>query len=328
MKNNPDDNEELRQFLNNNKPADDFEKEALEGFGMLSGHQEALETKKRLDSKIKDKLFKGNKVVRQWMLAAAGIALVCMLSVLMVFRQEETGDLAIKETQKEIPLVLAPPTAPEVEETPSAIREVGPRRGRSNEPAPKPEEKTAAPQLAAAETPPQPLTSGEDQLAVAADMASPAAGKQAEQADFPETKAEKDKSEDLTAYEQKAEPEKADRTARKTAAKNKRTAAAEAAPASIAAQGALFSSAPPCRYPKGDSAFVADLKTRMSRNKPVTAFTAMIVFEKNGEVKSLNLITGNLTSEQLEYIKSLIGKMKPFTCEAPSALTYTFTFSP
>lgn len=84
-------NRNLKKLLDNtrgstNSPMDDFEKEALEGFAMLSGNEEALDLKKALDKKMYTDVFGEEKKpssLRYWY-AAAGLVIAIGFTVYFV----------------------------------------------------------------------------------------------------------------------------------------------------------------------------------------------------------------------------------------------------
>lgn len=84
-------NQKLKELLDTksgsaNTPMDDFDKEALEGFAMLLGEEEALDLKKTLDKKIHSELFteeKKSSSLRYWY-AAAGLVIAVGFTVYFV----------------------------------------------------------------------------------------------------------------------------------------------------------------------------------------------------------------------------------------------------
>lgn len=84
-------NRNLKELLDTkrgsaNAPMDDFEKEALEGFAMLSGEEEALDLKKALDKKMYTDVFGEEKKpssLRYWY-AAAGLVIAIGFTVYFV----------------------------------------------------------------------------------------------------------------------------------------------------------------------------------------------------------------------------------------------------
>lgn len=98
--------------------ADDFEKEALEGFDQLESEEEAYELKALLDAKIDRELFSkatGRATPLYWM-AAAGLLLVIGLSVFFILQntEKEATKLAITETKPGQTEHLEPAKAPEI----------------------------------------------------------------------------------------------------------------------------------------------------------------------------------------------------------------------
>lgn len=85
---------------------DDFEREAMAGFDMLSSKDEANELKAALDKRINEEVFikKESHNPKIYWFAAAGLALVIGLSVLFIVNDSnsisKSSDLAIKETQQ------------------------------------------------------------------------------------------------------------------------------------------------------------------------------------------------------------------------------------
>lgn len=84
---------------------DDFEKEALEGFDLLS-EEEAFQLKNELDAEIGEKLFKPKKqTTRIYFLAAASFVLIVGLSVLFMINTnvlEEKAGIALNQDINEI----------------------------------------------------------------------------------------------------------------------------------------------------------------------------------------------------------------------------------
>ncbi len=85
--------EELLRKAQSAEPADDFEREAAEGFKGLSGEQEAFDLKERLDRRIAP-LFKDRKSHKNQWLAAAGVLLVVALTVFFL-RDELTSNKTV-----------------------------------------------------------------------------------------------------------------------------------------------------------------------------------------------------------------------------------------
>jgi len=85
---------------------DDFEREAMAGFDMLSSKDEANELKAALDKRINEEVFikKESHNPKIYWFAAAGLALVIGLSVLFIVNDSKSfsksSDLAITETQQ------------------------------------------------------------------------------------------------------------------------------------------------------------------------------------------------------------------------------------
>jgi hypothetical protein len=85
---------------------DDFEREAMAGFDMLSSKDEANELKSALDKRINEEVFikKESHNPKIYWFAAAGLALVIGLSVLFILNDSnsisKSSDLAVTETQQ------------------------------------------------------------------------------------------------------------------------------------------------------------------------------------------------------------------------------------
>jgi hypothetical protein len=85
---------------------DDFEREAMAGFDMLSSKDEANELKAALDKRINEEVFikKESHNPKIYWFAAAGLALLIGLSVLFILNDSnsisKSSDLAISETQQ------------------------------------------------------------------------------------------------------------------------------------------------------------------------------------------------------------------------------------
>jgi hypothetical protein len=85
---------------------DDFEREAMAGFDMLSSKDEANELKAALDKRINEEVFikKESHNPKIYWFAAAGLALVIGLSVLFILNDSnsisKSSDLAVTETQQ------------------------------------------------------------------------------------------------------------------------------------------------------------------------------------------------------------------------------------
>jgi len=123
---NKKDHKELSDLLNqkDRSQLDDFEKEAIEGFDMLSG-EEAFQLKEELDAEMEQKVFKPKKQnPRIFLLAAASLVLVIGLSVLFVLNnsglEEKTG-LAINAKTEENSLPEAAKMTPAPAESPAEI---------------------------------------------------------------------------------------------------------------------------------------------------------------------------------------------------------------
>jgi hypothetical protein len=96
-------NKKLKDLLNKKEKdassMDDFEREALDGFGMLENEQEALDLKETLDKKIYTKVFSPKKPTITYWFAAAGLLLVIGLSVMFVLNNAtQPQNLAIHNT--------------------------------------------------------------------------------------------------------------------------------------------------------------------------------------------------------------------------------------
>ncbi|MDI1355892.1 MAG: hypothetical protein PSX36_13300 [bacterium] len=101
-------NKALRDFLskdpNSGGAADDFEKEALEGFTMLGDQKEILAAKEKLDQRMYTHVFSDKKSSskRSYWLAAAALILIVGFAVFIVQQAEvsQPKDLAILEPKK------------------------------------------------------------------------------------------------------------------------------------------------------------------------------------------------------------------------------------
>lgn len=90
--------DELLDHLNNDTgDLDAFEQEALEGFASLSGKQEALDLKNRLDERIEKELFEKKKrpVFIYWSAAAGFILLIGLVVLFKNVNRIEQQDLAM-----------------------------------------------------------------------------------------------------------------------------------------------------------------------------------------------------------------------------------------
>jgi hypothetical protein len=116
-------NEKLKQLLdktNNGEgtPADDFEREAFEGYSQLSGTEEALEAKAALDNKIYPALFEqpaSGKPLRVYWLAAAAVLLLIGFSVYFILDDQivKTADIAINQSESQAKVADQPQNAKE-----------------------------------------------------------------------------------------------------------------------------------------------------------------------------------------------------------------------
>jgi hypothetical protein len=106
----PINNNNIDQLFNKAKAddqnLDDFEREAMAGFDMLSSKDEANELKAALDKRINEEVFikKESHNPKIYWFAAAGLALVIGLSVLFILNDSnsisKSSDLAVTETQQ------------------------------------------------------------------------------------------------------------------------------------------------------------------------------------------------------------------------------------
>lgn len=123
---NKKDHKELNDLLNqkDRSQLDDFEKEALEGFDLLSS-EEALQLKGELDAEMEQKVLKTKKQnPRIFLLAAASLLLVVGLSVLFVLNNsglEDKSGLAINTKMEETKLPEAANGMPPQAESPAEV---------------------------------------------------------------------------------------------------------------------------------------------------------------------------------------------------------------
>jgi hypothetical protein len=131
--NNTNDNR-LKALLNKQKsqeqPADDFEREALEGFAMLESQEEALNLKAELDQEMKDKVF-SRKPVRIYWMAAAGLTLLIGISTYFILAGDpvtRSGLAITAAASKADSLLAAPPAESSYEEKAAELSSVAPSK--------------------------------------------------------------------------------------------------------------------------------------------------------------------------------------------------------
>lgn len=325
---NPD-NKKLRELLNKSAPDDDFEKEALEGFGMLPSDEDAQSLKQELDQKIKHLFEKrsGNSLIVYWV--AAALLLVMGLSVYFMLSgdaQPDAGQLAVAKTKSEAAERQDQPKEPEfraVETAPAETQEEKPRRST-------PVKQPQPPAIPVAQQPAgrqEMAAPGEETDKADEEVKSSATGATEREAKpaAEEWPAELEKKEVPELAEKTASKEKTKKADRKQAVAANQAADA-AMPSPAAASGAFFAAhqSQNCKFanPDDEKKFAVALQTEV----PNLAFTVVLMLNKSGEVTGLVWPPdkGPTAGERKKIEKLLRGKL--FSCGDGSACTCTLNY--
>jgi len=346
-------NKDLNDLLNNRQPADDFEKEALEGFDLL-GPEEALQAKAELDKAIYPTVFAEAKTRRPaayWYAAAGLLLLVGVSAYFFLATGKHTADGMAQQLtppQKAAAPETIQPEAPVSDATPAAATPASPHTSAATDLTSHKtvKAKTALPAInTQTNTPEKTLALMSDDANEAVAEApvgyagQPATAVVANSVTEDEVKRLPQKA---NAPEAGAGLEEQDRKGAVVVAKEsakrlkrseaKRQEALPAKPVAVANSAAAGSNATVCYYSGGEEAFKKDLAGLLDKRVVNTPFSGTLVINFNRKVVSIVPNEKQLTPKEQKLVetalKKLVNFILPLSADTNALFYYRYTYKP
>lgn len=360
---NRQDEEKLKDFLNK-KPgdaADDFEKEALEGFAMLGDEKEIRDLKEKTDRKVAEALLaeESKAPVSRYWYAAAGLLLCIGLSVFFVTKNDKISekDLAINQApikseagpavpeEKQAPQESAPSVEKEETQKVVVLKNVdavssGPAFNKNV--SSKDEAKSAKTHNESYE-PKNDKTLSAEPVAYSgagsgdvANTVAPAKPSQPSTAAVNQNTTEEDlnfavkedRAADMkTQAESLKEVEVVNRKSKAKSEAMKKTASDDVMAAPSAQIEAA--SAPSCYYAGGPKKLAKELKKELKNTGLDRTFTARLHINTQNQVEKAEVLTENtFTKQEKEELNKILKKLGKFSNTTKSTAVYTLEYTP